>query len=378
MLASHRVKAILNNPAQASRNSGKPVVGYFCAYTPVEVIHAAGAVPYRLRGDYRNSPSRVDAYLETNVCPFIRSCFDMALGGRYDFLDGLVVPHTCDMIEKIGEIWSMSMKPRFYFFLNVPHISHPGSWTFFGQEIRSLSTALRSLTGMEPSLERLHHSIELYRRNRSLLCEIGLARKERPPRITGAEMTELVLADLSVPVEEANDLLAQFLQGLPGRQSRQTSASRPRLLVYGCEIDDPTVMRLIEESGGDVVADDLCIGTRFYWEQVPETPDDMAALSRYYVDRIHCPRTYREAGSQERFGYLRDIVRTLGVDAAVLYMLSYCDSHEFDVPDVRDFLQGLGVPVLQLDDDYSAGNSARLSTRIQAFLEMVNVPGSAA
>jgi benzoyl-CoA reductase/2-hydroxyglutaryl-CoA dehydratase subunit BcrC/BadD/HgdB len=32
------------------KNKGKPVMGYTCTFIPEEIIHAAGLLPYRIRG----------------------------------------------------------------------------------------------------------------------------------------------------------------------------------------------------------------------------------------------------------------------------------------------------------------------------------------
>ncbi len=55
------------------KDAGGKVVGWLCTYTPEEVIHAAGLLPVRLRGDTRKA-SLGDAYLQSNMCPYARSC----------------------------------------------------------------------------------------------------------------------------------------------------------------------------------------------------------------------------------------------------------------------------------------------------------------
>ena len=54
-----------------------------------------------------------------------------------------------------------------------------------------------------------------------------------------------------------------------------------------------------------------------------------------------------------------------------MYIMRYCDTHELDAPDVRDYIQEMGVPVLHLEDDYSLTSIGGLRTRIEAFLEMI-------
>lgn len=59
---------------------------------------ALGMVPYRIMGNLREPVTEADAYLETEVCPYIRNCFDRGLKGDYGFLDGVVVPHSCENV----------------------------------------------------------------------------------------------------------------------------------------------------------------------------------------------------------------------------------------------------------------------------------------
>ena len=74
---------------------------------------------------------------------------------------------------------------------------------------------------------------------------------------------------------------------------------------------------------------------------------------------------------ENRFGYLKQYAQDFKANAIVLYIIRYCDTQELDVPDVRDYLQGLGYPVLHIEDDYSLATIGQLRTRIQAFLEMI-------
>ena len=73
-----------------------------------------------------------------------------------------------------------------------------------------------------------------------------------------------------------------------------------------------------------------------------------------------------------RFGYLRAYARDYGVNGAILYIIRYCDTFEFDVPDVRDYLRDADIPCLHLEDDYSLTSIGGLRTRREAFLEAID------
>ena len=76
--------------ARELKKQGGKAIGYICAFTPVEVITAAGFIPFRIKGSVNEPITRADTQMETIICPLVRSCFDLSLKNNYDFLDGLV------------------------------------------------------------------------------------------------------------------------------------------------------------------------------------------------------------------------------------------------------------------------------------------------
>lgn len=358
------------------KRDGKKIIGYFCCYPPVELITASGCVPFRIIGDVEEPITQADAYLETIMCPFIRSAFDLALKGKYDFLDGIVVPHSCDTVERIYNIWRYYRKPAYSHYINVPHMSDSTSVEFFTAEITMFKRSLEQYIGSQISDGRLREAIKLHNRNRALVRELYDLRKDDPPLVSGSEMVKIIVSSMSLPVAEANQMLEETIPEIKNR-SRRNEKRGARLMIYGSEIDDTAFMGLVEECGAHVVMDDTCIGSRYYWFDVNSDTNPMQALSSRYLEKVVCPRTYRpyagsfEADLNSRFGYLMDYVRDFKVDGAILYIMRFCDTHEFDTPNIRDYLEGQGLPVLNLEADYALGTVGQLKTRIQAFLEVI-------
>ena len=79
------------------RKGGKKIIGYVCLYPPVEIITALGMVPFRIFGDMSEPITAADQVSTTVVCPFLRSIIDLGLKGKFNFLDGIVGAHTCDI-----------------------------------------------------------------------------------------------------------------------------------------------------------------------------------------------------------------------------------------------------------------------------------------
>lgn len=358
------------NARELRLRTGEKIMGYFCCHTPVELITAAGLHPFRIVGDMSESVTSANSCLEAIMCPFVRSCFDIALKGRYDFLDGLVIPHTCDNIEKSYDMWRFYLNLPFTHMLNIPHMVHPTSFDFFAREIGLLRRKLSKFTGKDISDTELWNAIRSQNRIRALVGELYELRKKDPPPISGSKVMQIILAGMAIPVASFEELLREVLEEVKIRETTAT-AKTPRLLLYGSEIDDISFIELIEDCGAKVVTDDLCTGSRAFNYSVKESGNPEMALAQTYLGDIPCPRTCRDVAPQERFQYLVDLARSYRVDGVIMHITRFCDTHAFDAPDIQRVLQEAGYPVLFIEADYNLAAIQQLRTRIQAFIEMI-------
>ena len=366
--------------AKELRKEGKRVMGYFCSFVPVELIIAADFVPYRAMGDINEMITEADAHLETMMCPFVRSCFDLALKGEYDFFDGFVMTHACDAIVKTYPIWRHHRKSEYMHFIDVPHMVRPSSFEFFKNELITFKRSLEEFIDREISAERISEAIRVCNHNRALLRKLYDLRKPDPPLVSGGEMMKVIIAGLRMPVEAFNELLSITIEDVESRQGHPEQKA-VRLLIYGSEIGDASLIELIEECGANVVIDDLCWGTRNFWHDVEISEDPFDGLAEHYLGDITCPRTHKERTGthqqdlENRFGYLMDLARDFTSNGAIVCVNMCCDTFEMDAPDVKDYLQSEDLPVLRFEFDYSVASFQQLRTRIQAFVEMITSSG---
>jgi len=362
--------------ARELRYQGQKVLGYLCAYAPLEMIAAAGFIPFRIKGNVREPITRADTEMETIVCPLIRSCYDMTLKGSYEFLDGLVIPHTCDSVSRTYDIWKYTLKLPYCHFVNVPHSTDEPSVEFFKAVLGTFRKSLERFGGKEISDEDLARATALYNQNRLKMRELYELRKSAPPLISGVEMTRVLVAAMSLPVDECNSLLDGVIKEVKGRSALPAKKSA-RIMVVGAQIDDTAFMEIIEGGDASVVIDDLCVGTKVYWPDVEAADDPISSLAERYLKKIMCPRTYREKTgtyeeySEARFGHIGRFIRDFKVDGVILYIYKYCDPYGFEVPATKSYIESLDIPVLYLEDEYSMSSTGRLTTRIQAFLELI-------
>ena len=129
-------------------DGGRKIAGYFCDYVPEELLWAAGLATVRITGG-RGNVVAADRYMQSNVCSFARRCFDQALEGVYGYLDAVVVPHTCDVITKMYDLWAYRMKdPAFIHYVWVPHkVFMKEAVPVMAGEVRRLRKCLEDHTG---------------------------------------------------------------------------------------------------------------------------------------------------------------------------------------------------------------------------------------
>jgi len=344
---------------------GARVLAYLCCFAPTEIMSAAGLLPFRIMGRPEDEVVEANSLVESMGCPYVRNCFEQALTGKLDFSDGLVISHSCDMVQRVYGPWKTSQNPAYSYMFNAPHKASPWSTGFFERELVIFKESLEKYTGETISDEKILAEIEVSNENRALVRELYDLRAQAGA-LSGVEMQRLLVVGMSIPAREFNVLLKELLAELQARPARASDA--PRILVWGSIIDHPKLYQIIEDAGGAVVGDDNCIGTRCYSNHIDTRDGIWRGLTRAYFEDFQCPRTDRGPGF-ERFDYVLELIDRYKAQGVVCYTYSYCDPHQLDYPDLRDLLEAKGIPSLAINDDYTLGNIETLANRVQPFIE---------
>jgi len=363
--------------AKELRNEGKKLIGYICSFVPLEMITASGCIPFRIRGNVHEPITTGDTLVETIVCPYYRSCFDLSVKQKYDFLSGIVIPHGCDSMVRSYSAWSYSLPFPYFHFVNIPTVCDESSFEFFEAELNTFRKSLEKLTGKAITDGDLAKAIRVHNENRQKVKAFYELRKVDPPLISGTELMMILTTGSSLPIDEANALYDQILAEIK-RRAKSPLKKGPRIFVDGACLDNIEFIKLVEGLGGNVVADTICNGARDYFPLTDVRGNPVDALAHRYLDKVNCPKTYRanKAGTFEgdianRFGDIGAYAKEFKVDGAILYVYKYCDPFGFEVPARKAYYKSINVPLLHLEDVYSAGTIGQLRTRIQAFLEMI-------
>ena len=349
------------------QEQGKKIMGYICIYPVQEMMTALDIVPYRIFGDMREPITRADSYIPAVNCPFLRSCLDLGLKEKYSFLDGIVTTHICDVGSSLG-IWNYTVRTPFSYHIDTPHTLHETSLEQEKGLLQDYRKALENFTGQKMTTEKLEEAIRINNEQRGLVRELYDLKKQDPPLISGVETIRVIKAIQSLPVDEGNELLREVISEAKERDDGPQKKSA-RLLVWGSILDDTALMEMIEGLDANVVMDDTCVGSRAHFDDVELTDDLLDGLSHHYLIDIKCPRTFR---TRDYNDVRKDYMTDLGFrDGVVMESVRYCDTHGYDVPGVRDYLDSVSIPSIYLEHDYTEGVLAPLRTRVQGFLEII-------
>ncbi len=335
-------------------------VGWFCAYTPVELIEAAGLLPVRLFGDGADSDEG-NALLHPATCPYLRACLAAAQRGSGPHM--LVFANSCDGMRRLHDAWNHFLHPDFCFLLDLPRRVDWAGVGLYYRDLLRLKDALESLTGNPITAEALRRAVGVWE----------TARRALRDSVDGLEGVERVRRSIALQEEgpAAGFGDAGAAAGSPAGQVAGTP-----VVVTGNIIRAEGLLSLMEEAGCRLVGADICSGDRFFQDlglaeadlDGLAVDDILKCLAGRYLARIPCPRM---ADSSRRHEHLLETVRATGAYGVIYVSIKFCDAFIYDFPRLREALDAASIPVLMLESDYSDQHEGQLLTRIEAFLEIL-------
>jgi len=342
--------------------TGGNVVGLFCCDVPEELIYAGGMLPVRIMGEHEEA-TEGNLHFPTNVCPYPVSCFDQALKGRYDYLDGLVVPNVCDMIRVMYGTWKLNLDISCVHFLEIPQRISPQGVEFFRQALEQLQNVLEDLSGNKITEQSITRAIDIYNRNRAFLRKAAELRTKGV--ISGVEFQNMVISSMLMPKEEHNELMAGCLEEAIQRQPFEKGVN---LFLSASMLDDTDFIQLVEDCGGRIIADDMPTGSRYFFYPVDDKEEPLKALAERYLSRIPCPRKML---SEDRQKFIEEVLAGNEVQGAIIHNLKACDCHLYEYPFLKKTLESKGMPVLFFRGEETEGELETQRDDIEAFIEMI-------
>jgi len=359
----------------AWRSSGKKALGIVCCHIPHEILHAAGVLPVRLRATNCEDYSEAEVWMSSFSCSFAKSILQYFIDGVYD-LDGLVTSDGCMQAVRIYDNWRACSKQKgktqALFEVGAPRMNSATTRAYYREELMLFAAEMEKLSGNKITDEKLLRSIETYNEERGLVRKVLELQKAENPVITGTEAIEIMLAATNMPVEEYIELLKAFLADAGNR--KPVSGYRARLMIIGSALDNPEYVRAIENKGGLVVADTLCLGSMGFGDALKADKADLyGSIAAYYLDRIVCPRMIDNRDALHDF--IVNKAKDYRVDGVLYEKMQNCECWGGENTYLEPLLKEAGIPILYLEREEKLANIGQLEIRAEAFIEMVEREG---
>ncbi|NMM63235.1 2-hydroxyacyl-CoA dehydratase [Clostridium sp. P21] len=357
------------------KDEGKKVVGVFCAFTPKEVIAAAGAIPIGICGTSEEPIQDAEKHLPRNLCPLIKSSYGFAITNKcpYTYFSDLIVGETtCDgkkkMYEMLGKIKSVHV-------MQLPQTTKgEDSYKLWKNEIIKLKEKVEKEFNVEITEENLKDAIKLKNIERETLKEFYELGKMMPPPILGMDILKVLRgAAFSYDKEEEIKTIRNMTKNIKEAYKKgenKVLSSAKRILVTGCPLGESTdkIINTIEQNGGVVVCFENCGGVKDIGFLVDETIDPIDALTSKYLN-IACSCM---TPNDNRIELLSQLIDEYKVDGVVDVILQACHTYNVETYRIKEFVtKEKNIPYLSIETDYSQTDIGQLKTRIGAFVEMI-------
>jgi len=360
----------------AARDAGRPVIGTFCLYVPEEIILAVEGVCVGLCAGAEAGTALAEQYLPRNTCALIKSFFGFKLAGVCPYVEAcnLVIGETtCDGKKKAYELFA-DLKETFV--LELPQTKSPEARRLWRSELDRLVAKVEEAAGREVTAEGLAAAVRTVNAKRRALHRLSALRQTVPPPVSGLDallINQVQFYDdpprFTASVETLCDELDQRVAAGTGA----VPASAPRLLVSGCPMAAPNwkLPYVIERNGAVIVAEESCVGERGTRNLVPEDGANRGEILDRIAERYLATDCACFTPNTERIEHLLQMARTYGVDGVVHYAIQFCTPYTAEAYRVREALRAEGLPLLEIETDYSMEDLGQLDTRVQAFLELL-------
>lgn len=370
-----------NELVQKAKADGKLCIAYTCYHIPEVLLNLGNCFSTRLRAPRTGSLDISTYYMSSYLCGYSKALVERGIEGGYNHIDALIGSETCSEINRAYEHFEMlNLVNNENFFVAIPDVPFkimPHTIKHFKQQLQiKVLDKLHDIYGVDISEDTMRKAVEEHNEVCRLITEIGEYRKEDNPRITGYEFHVINLVTYACPKALILPMLRETAEELKTREPDAKKNYRAKVVVVGSEMDDPDFTKLMEESGALVVADRYCFGSLPGREEIKLT-DDTPVLDQiiiHYMQTSQCPRFMSHDKVEGRKTYVRDLVKEYHAEGVIYEQLKFCEYWGYERALASHIITNdYGIPSVSIDRQYTANASGQLRTRVQAFVESLEI-----
>lgn len=360
---------------------GNRAVAYTCYHIPEVLLNVGNCFSVRLRAPRTGSLDIATYYMSSYLCGYSKALLERGIEGGYNFLSALIGSESCSEMNRTYEhfeLLNLVANDKFFVSISdIPFKIEPHTVKHYVNQMQTkVLDRLHEVYDVDISEESLRKAVAEHNEVCRLITEIGEYRKEENPRITGYEFHVINLVTYCCPKYLIIDKLRETAQELKTRVPDEKKNYRAKVVVVGSEMDDPDFTKLIEESGALVVADRYCYGSLPGREEIKLTDEHnvLEQIVLHYMRTCQCPRYMSQDKVRGRKEYVRDLVNNYHADGVIYEQIKFCEYWGYERALASHIMTNeFGIPSVTVDRQYTASASGQLRTRVQAFVESLEI-----
>lgn len=370
-----------NELVQQAKADGKLCLAYTCYHIPEVLLNLDNCFSTRLRAPRTGSMDIATYYMSSYLCGFSKALVERGIEGGYNHLNALIGSESCSEMNRCYEHFELlNLVDNDKFFVSIADIPFkimPHTIKHYKRQLQTkLLDKLRDVYGVDVSEAAMRKAVEEHNEVCRLITEIGEYRKEENPRITGYEFHVICLVSYVCPKYLIIDKLRETAEELKTREPDEKKNYRAKIVVVGSEMDDPDFTKLMEESGALVVADRYCFGSLPGREEIQLSDDGnvLEEIILHYMKTSECPRYMSHDKVEGRKEYVRKLVNDYHAEGVIYEQLKFCEYWGYERALASHIItKDYGIPSVSVDRQYTANASGQLRTRVQAFVESLEI-----
>ena len=377
----HLLDEAANELVLQAVGEGRHAVGYTCYHMPEVLLNLDNCFSVRLRAPRTGSMDISTYYMTNYLCGYSKALAERGIEGGYNFLSALAGGETCSEMNRTLEHFELLQLVKnekfFVSFIDVPFKVTPHGLKHYKNQItKKVLEPLHEKYGTDISDEAIRKAVAEHNEVCRILTEIGEMRKLDNPPITGYEYHVLCLVSYCCPKYLIKDKLRETLEEVKKRKPDEKKQHRARVVVVGSEIDDLDFTRTVEQSGALIVADRFCFGS-FPGRQEIILNDDEPALDqicRFYQETSQCPRYMEKEKVLGRYDYVDKLAKDFNAQGIIYEQMKFCEFWGYERALASHVMTELyNYPTVCVDREYTGNASGQLRTRVQAFVESLEI-----
>ena len=372
-----------NELVRQAKADGRLALGYTCYHMPEVLLNLEGCFSVRLRAPRTGSMEVATYYMSNATCEYARALLERGLEGGYKFLDAMAGVDVCECMNRSMENMELlgfndpDKKNFFWCNLDSPCSDNEDCVEHLREQLsRKILKPLREDFGIDTSDQAIRDAVARHNEVCRLITEIGNYRKLDNPTITGYEFHVLTLATYICPKDLVVEKLRETLEELKTREPDPKKNFRAKVVVVGSEIDDPELISLIEDSGALVVADRFCYGSFPGRQEIvlTDSEDALTQVCRNYLHTTLCVRHSAQHKVQKRLDFAAQLAADYHADGIIYEQIKFCTYWSYERALASHIMHNeYNIPTLSIDRPYMSRTSGQLRTRVQAFVESIEI-----